>query len=249
VGYYRTVPTFAASFAFLTLIFCVQLPFPIKLHDMLEGMANNGSQYIVSWQPHGKAFRVHQPDVFAKAIMPRYFNQTKYKSFLRQLHLYGFQRISKGMDKGAYFHSLFIKNNKSMGLRMLREKIKGTAGKKNEIEEVPNFYKEMVIMENHLPTNRDFATMAKPSPNYDFSGVTPNSGVTPISAYNNSGVRLVSWPEMNEQNISSSSFKKDNSFTNFQFSTGNVTSAIVKEHIADGEEVFFEGKKFHFVET
>jgi hypothetical protein len=156
---------------------------------MLEGMANNGSQNVVSWQPHGKAFRVHQPEVFARAIMPRYFKQTKYKSFQRQLHIYGFHRINKGMDKGAYFHGLFIQNKKSMSLRMVREKIKGTAGKKSqhggpqpEIE-VPNFYKEMAAMENRPPyynnynqTNRNnFTTMATPTPvpiMADFSGVT-----------------------------------------------------------------------------
>jgi hypothetical protein len=58
--------------------------------------------------------------------MPRYFmKQTKYKSFLRQLHLYGFHRIAKGRDRGAYIHSMFIRNKKSMSLRMTRQKIKG----------------------------------------------------------------------------------------------------------------------------
>jgi hypothetical protein len=86
---------------------------------MLEELAKAGAESIVSWQPHGKAFRVHLPEVFAKTVMPRYFKQTKYKSFLRQLHIYGFHRIrGGGMDAGAYFHSMFIRNNKSMILQM-----------------------------------------------------------------------------------------------------------------------------------
>jgi hypothetical protein len=93
---------------------------------MLDEMATVGYERIVSWQPHGKAFRVHMPEVFAKTAMTRYFKQqTKYKSFLRQLHIYGFQRIVKGMDTGAYFHSMFIRNKKSMSLRISRQKIKG----------------------------------------------------------------------------------------------------------------------------
>jgi hypothetical protein len=92
---------------------------------MLEEMATVGDESIVSWQPHGKAFRVHLPDVFARTVMPRYFKQTKYKSFLRQLQLYGFHRIRKGMDAGAYFHSMFIRNKKSMSLQMSCQKIKG----------------------------------------------------------------------------------------------------------------------------
>jgi hypothetical protein len=103
-----------------------KLPFPITLHNMLEEMATTvGDESIVSWQPHGKAFRVHLPEVFAKTAMPHYFKQTKYKSFQRQLHLYGFLRIREGLDRDAYFHSMFIRNNKSMSLRMTRQKIKG----------------------------------------------------------------------------------------------------------------------------
>ena len=92
---------------------------------MLEELATIGDECIVSWQPSGKAFRVHLPDVFAKTVMPRYFSkQTKYKSFLRQLHAYGFHRISTGMDRGAYYHRMFTRNNKSMSLRMTCPKIK-----------------------------------------------------------------------------------------------------------------------------
>jgi hypothetical protein len=92
---------------------------------MLEEMSAVGEE-SVSWQPHGKAFRVHLPDLFAKTVMPRYFKQqTKYKSFQRQLHIYGFHRINKGMDRGAYFHSMFIREDKSLSLLMSCTKIKG----------------------------------------------------------------------------------------------------------------------------
>ena len=112
---------------------------------MLEEVATAGDESIVSWQPHGKAFRVHQPDAFARTVMPRYFKQqTKYKSFLRQLHLYGFDRIKKGMDRGAYFHSMFTRENKSISLRMSYQKIKG---KKSSLDALdhraarnPDFY-------------------------------------------------------------------------------------------------------------
>jgi hypothetical protein len=97
---------------------------------MLEEMTMVGDENIVSWQPHGRAFRVHQPDVFARTVMSRYFKQTKYKSFLRQLHIYGFQRIQgNGKDRGAYFHSMFIRNKKAMSLRMSCKKIKGMQNK------------------------------------------------------------------------------------------------------------------------
>lgn len=55
----------------------VTTPFPWKLHDMLDEMAEKGEHSVVTWQPHGRAFMVHQPKEFVNEIMPHYFNQTK----------------------------------------------------------------------------------------------------------------------------------------------------------------------------
>jgi hypothetical protein len=47
---------------------------------------------------------VHKKDLFIKEIVPQYFNQTRYKSFQRQLSLYGFQRVTVGANKGLRHH-------------------------------------------------------------------------------------------------------------------------------------------------
>lgn len=66
--------------------------------------------------------------------MRRYFKQTKYKSFQRQLHIYGFRRIGKGsMDRGAYVHPMFIRHKKSMSLQMACIKIKGKKKSSNAV--------------------------------------------------------------------------------------------------------------------
>merc|ERR1719148_473116 len=47
-------------------------------------------------------------------VLKRRFNQTHFKSFLRQLQLYGFERQFKGSQKGECKHPLFQRNNKEL---------------------------------------------------------------------------------------------------------------------------------------
>ena len=63
----------------------VRLPFPWKLHQLLDDVENDGNEHIISWLPDGKGFKVHRPTDFTKLILHSYFRQTKYKSFTRQV--------------------------------------------------------------------------------------------------------------------------------------------------------------------
>jgi hypothetical protein len=77
-------------------------PFPLRLHTMLDAVETEHMTDIVCWQPHGRAFVVHDPKRFVRQIMPRFFRQHKYSSFQRQLNLYGFMRLTrKGPDHGG----------------------------------------------------------------------------------------------------------------------------------------------------
>ena len=58
----------------------VSSAFPTILHQLLEHALDDGFQDVVSWQPHGRSFHVHNPDLFVRSIMPRYFRQTRYVS-------------------------------------------------------------------------------------------------------------------------------------------------------------------------
>ena len=88
---------------------------------MLEKVEKAGDAHIVSWLPHGTSFRVHKPNLFIKDIVPVYFKQKQYKSFQRQLHLYGFQRVSQGLEKGSYFHKNFVRDNRELSLQIDRK--------------------------------------------------------------------------------------------------------------------------------
>ena len=59
-------------------------------------------QSVVSWQAHGKAFRVHDKKGFIDVVMPTWFSRIKYSSWVRQLSSYGFQKVhTNGADKGG----------------------------------------------------------------------------------------------------------------------------------------------------
>lgn len=72
----------------------VTVPFPIRLHEMLDAVERDGYSDIISWAPHGRCVIIHKPKEFVE-ILPTYFKLSKLASFQRQLNLYGFQRLSK----------------------------------------------------------------------------------------------------------------------------------------------------------
>lgn len=80
--------------------------FPERLHQMLLDVEDDNKTEVVSFLPHGRAFCVHDMDRFVSEIMPKYFKQSKWNSFARQLNLYGFIRLANGPDAGGYYHEL-----------------------------------------------------------------------------------------------------------------------------------------------
>lgn len=60
------------------------VPFPWKLHEMLDATEKDGLASVVSWLPDQRSFKVYQNEPFVRDIMPKWFRQSKYKSFQRQ---------------------------------------------------------------------------------------------------------------------------------------------------------------------
>ena len=62
--------------------------------------------------------------------------------FNRQLNLYGFRRITHGIDCGAYYHCLFLRGRPKLVSGMIRVKVKGNGTKAaSNAGQEPNFYK------------------------------------------------------------------------------------------------------------
>ena len=80
-----------------------------NVRAMLRDAEEQGFASIVSWLPHGQAFKVHKKDEFVDNIMPRYIKAQKFTYFSDTLRIWGFARIKVGRDKGSYYHYKFVK--------------------------------------------------------------------------------------------------------------------------------------------
>mmetsp|Transcript_7970 Transcript_7970/g.11442 ORF Transcript_7970/g.11442 Transcript_7970/m.11442 type:complete len:295 (-) Transcript_7970:46-930(-) len=162
--------------------------FPETLYNMLEEVSLSSDEAsIVSWMPHGRAFRVHKPKKFVSTIMVHKFRQTKWPSFQRQLHLYGFRRITQGVDKGAYYHESFIRGYREITRTMTFSRVKGTKVRKAEIPVrhlEPNFY-------NLPPLPSPTATITTEN-----DSNAPTTETSPIQPVGNTCMHLTSSPAL-----------------------------------------------------
>jgi hypothetical protein len=142
------------------------MPFPARLHEMLDKIEKDGHDDVVSWQPHGRCFLVHKQTEFADKIMPKYFKMSKFPSFLRQLNLYGFRRLTRtGDDKGAYYHELFLRNKEFLANRIPRVRIKGNGVRaRSHPEKEPDFYKMSPVFPGIKTASRNMSTNEPPLP-------------------------------------------------------------------------------------
>ena len=101
--------------------------FPEKLYHMLELTDAQGfgpSSNDVSWLPNGRAFSICNEMVFMESIVPLFFQQTKLRSFNRQLNLWGFKRLNTGVGPCTYCHERFVRGSPEELRFMVRITIK-----------------------------------------------------------------------------------------------------------------------------
>jgi len=94
--------------------------FPTNLHILLDEAEKGNHAHIVSWSAQGRSFKIHDQDALVP-LLAKYFRQTKFKSFLRQLQSYGFHRTTRGIDKGLVSHPYFVRGRRSLCFRMTRK--------------------------------------------------------------------------------------------------------------------------------
>jgi len=82
--------------------------FPKILYEILS---RDDITDIISWCPHGRAWRVHKPKVFEDRVLSEHFRHSKYQSFTRQVTGWGFRRITQDKNKHAYYHENFLRGS------------------------------------------------------------------------------------------------------------------------------------------
>lgn len=61
----------------------MKLPFPLKLHYLLDDAETQGFDNIISWTKDGDSFQIYEPELFMNEICSQYFRQTRFYSFIR----------------------------------------------------------------------------------------------------------------------------------------------------------------------
>ena len=85
--------------------------FPEKL---MAAMMENSDEEAVAWLPDGKSFVIVNPDLFCDEVLNKVFKESKYASFVRKLHRWGFVRLTSGTGTDCFHHPMFQRNKREL---------------------------------------------------------------------------------------------------------------------------------------
>eukprot|EP00985_Skeletonema_marinoi_P028027 scaffold23818_cov167-Skeletonema_marinoi.AAC.1 len=101
-----------------------QQTFPFKLYNMLEYACDSEFSSCISWTADGSEFIIHDKDDMMDNLAPMFFNQTKFRSFTRQLNIWGFVRTDT-LD--GWRHNHFLRGRPHLLNEIERTQVKSTA--------------------------------------------------------------------------------------------------------------------------
>ena len=128
---------------------------------MLENAEKEGYDHLIRWSSDGKSFKI-QDSWNHKAIveiLKQNFNQTRFKSFLRQLQVYGFERSFKGQNQGECSHPMFIRGRKELLYKKSIEEFQDAANNKIRPTVFPSSVKQVVS----IPAKKEASSSASSS--------------------------------------------------------------------------------------
>lgn len=150
-----------------------RVPFPLKLHRFLKMAVSNDKMDIISWQPHGRCFRIHDKKRFEAEVLIPILKMKSMALFIKQLSLYGFRRLTRGSgcDAGSYYHEIFLSGREFLAYRMKRDTNKGMGYRAAaRPDKEPDFYR--------MPS---CSVRARPAISCDPLGVFDSIDVSPVT--------------------------------------------------------------------
>ncbi|KAF0700816.1 Aste57867_8667 [Aphanomyces stellatus] len=130
-----------------------------RLYFMLE---KSGSTDLVSWSADGLSFLIHEPTLFSKRLLPKFYGHGKLATFVRDLSHFGFHKVTQlphRLDVIEYCHIDFQRGNVK-ALRRIQKRMKQNLDTKqrqvvDEIEDIIVNIKRQLASEQ--TRNRDMA--------------------------------------------------------------------------------------------
>ena len=207
--------------------------FPCKLHDMLDYAEENGLEHIISWTADGRAFRVNKPNELSK-ILPLFFGLTKHSSFIRQLHLWSYEKVREGPNRGAMVHPFFIRGRRKILQSMSRDSFKNKS------------FEKLTNVKSDARISSAFGSN-KPLRNQSW----PSSQSLKISSHSNRTEGLFeSLLSAREGQTRNKSEITSMAIRHCECTNGTPRTNILNDQrrFQEGEEMYFEGRSFYFVD-
>ncbi|KAL3788500.1 hypothetical protein HJC23_006538 [Cyclotella cryptica] len=94
--------------------------FPVKMHAILS---DPELKSIISWDTHGRSFKILRPRDFESKVLPRFFEHASMASFQRQVNGWGFRRLTEGDNRNSYYEEHFLRSLPWLCKKMRRPKV------------------------------------------------------------------------------------------------------------------------------
>ena len=130
--------------------------FLLKLVDLLQ--AEDLKKYV-SWNDNGTSFIIKNSESFSKFVLPKYFKHNKFQSFVRQLNLYGFRKVTpinhglvnqQGTEE--FRHPFFLKDRSDL-LPLIKRKVTSTNKYSDVISQVLDEVNEIKDTQMEITTS------------------------------------------------------------------------------------------------
>ncbi|EQC31201.1 hypothetical protein, variant [Saprolegnia diclina VS20] len=99
---------------------------PAFLSKTFEIFSRSDFSHICGWNPAGDTIIIHDPDVFVKQVLPRFFKHRNLPSFVRQLNMYGFHKSVLDSNKREFRHKMFLRDKPQL-LHQIKRKVNTSA--------------------------------------------------------------------------------------------------------------------------